>query len=477
MASLQNIHNVRKAILTIILFCVSVITFAQDPAKFVYDKDLPDRSFHAERRDALRKMLPENSVAVFFANPIRNRSNDVDFDYHQDPNFYYFTGFTEPNSMIFIFKDQIDLKGEKTNEVMFVPNRDPASEQWYGRRFGKDGVQSILGINQVFLNTDYPIEGFDLKKMDKVLIIGIPQGMTDKKNDKAELNDMVEQFKFATNFPGPAVNTTLLKDLMQDLRGIKTDVEISLLRKAIDITVEAQIELIKNQKPGMKEYESQAIIEYVFKKNGAKHPGFPSIIGSGENSCILHYNHGRRETGPNDLLVCDVGAEYHGYTADVTRTFPVNGKFSPEQRNIYEIVLRAQEAGITACKPGVSFYEPHRIATEIIAQGLFDLGILKDKDEVRKYFMHGTSHHLGLDVHDLGRKGDLKAGMVITVEPGIYISEGSDCDPKWWNIGVRIEDDILILATGYENLSIRAPRSISVIETMMSKSNMNIKGK
>jgi Xaa-Pro aminopeptidase len=467
----------RTLITSFILLCVWSLSLAQDPARFVYDKDLPDNSFYAGNRNSLRALMPDKSVAFFFANPIRNRSNDVDFDYHQDPNFYYFTGFTEPNSMLFIFKEQVEVNGSKTNEMIFVQSRDPKTEQWDGRRFGIDGVKSILGFNQVYLNTEFPIEGFDLKQFEKVLIIGIPEGMTDKKSNKAELYDMVEQFKYAAGFPGQRVNTSLLKDYMHDLRGIKQPIEIALMRKAINITVDAQIELMKNQKPGMNEYESQAIIEYVFKKGGAKHPGFPSILGSGENSCILHYKNGRRETGPNDLLVVDVGAEYHGYTADVTRTFPVNGKFSPDQRKIYELVLKAQEAGIKALKPGVSFYEPNRIAIDIIAQGLLDLGVLKDKDDVRTYFMHGTSHHLGLDVHDMGRKSDLKAGMVITVEPGIYIAEGSDCDPKWWNIGVRIEDDILITPTGYENLSIAAPRSIVEIEALMQKININQKGK
>jgi Xaa-Pro aminopeptidase len=219
----------------------------------------------------------------------------------------------------------------------------------------------------------------------------------------------------------------------------------------------------------MTEYQAQALVEFVFMKNGARGPGFPSIVGAGENSCILHYITNRKPLESHDLMVVDIGAEYHGYTADVTRTMPVNGKYSPEQRKIYELVQKAQQAGVEVCKPGVGFREPHKVATEIISKGLVDLGIIKEAQEVRKYFMHGTSHYLGLDVHDPGTYELLEENMVITVEPGIYIAENSDCDPKWWNIGVRIEDDILITATGYENLSTCVPRNISEIEKLMQE--------
>jgi Xaa-Pro aminopeptidase len=226
---------------------------------------------------------------------------------------------------------------------------------------------------------------------------------------------------------------------------------------------------MQNIKPDMAEYETEAIIEYVFKSNGAEYPGFPSIQGSGENSCILHYTSNRRPLKNGGLLVSDVGAEYRGYTADVTRTIPPSGKFSKEERIIYELVYEAQSRAIDSAKVGVSFWFPHMVAQKIIAQGLMDLGIISSKSDVRKYFMHGTSHYLGLDVHDPGLYKQLKENQLITVEPGIYIAEGSDCDPKWWNIGVRIEDDILIKNEGPVILSDKSPRSIEDIEKMMSK--------
>ena len=257
--------------------------------------------------------------------------------------------------------------------------------------------------------------------------------------------------------------------MMAKLRQIKTQEEIALLRKAINITCEAQIELMKQIHEEMTEYQTEAIIEYVFKRNGAEYPGFPSIQGSGENSCILHYTSNRRPLVNGGLLVSDVGAEYHGYTADVTRTIPPKGEFSKEEKLIYNLVLKAQTAGIEAAQVGNSFWAPHQEAQKVIADGLKKLGIIKNINELSQYFMHGTSHYLGLDVHDAGMYMPLQEGNVITVEPGIYIAEGSDCDPKWWNIGVRIEDDILILETGPENLSAAAPRTVAEIEALMKK--------
>jgi len=229
---------------------------------------------------------------------------------------------------------------------------------------------------------------------------------------------------------------------------------------------------MKNIQPDMAEYETEAIIEYVFKKNGAEYPGFPSIQGSGENSCILHYTSNRRPLKNGGLLVSDVGAEYHAYTADVTRTIPPSGKFSKEERLIYKLVLDAQDAGIEVSRAGNTFWEPHRAALKVITDGLMKLKIIEDASEVGNYFMHGTSHYLGLDVHDAGLYMPLAPNQVITVEPGIYIAEGSNCDPKWWNIGVRIEDDILITTGEPENLSARAPRSIDEIEKLMQSSQL-----
>jgi len=256
---------------------------------------------------------------------------------------------------------------------------------------------------------------------------------------------------------------------MAQLREIKSEEELVLLRKAISITCDAQNELMKVLKPGMKEYQAEAVVEAVFKLNGAEYPGYPSIIGAEENSCILHYTSNRKTMKGKHLLLSDVGAEYHGYTADVTRTVPVDGKYSKEEKIIYDIVLEAQEKAIAECRPGNPFYITNTIATTVISQRLQELGIIKSPFEIRRYFMHGTSHYLGLDVHDPGTMGNFQPNTVITVEPGIYIKEGSPCDPKWWNIGIRIEDDILITNSDPENLSGCVPRTTKEIELVMKK--------
>ena len=263
---------------------------------------------------------------------------------------------------------------------------------------------------------------------------------------------------------------TTLRTVLDDLRTLKTPEELGLMRRAIDATVEAHREVMRRVEPGWKEYEIEALVEYTFKRSGAEYPAFPSIVGSGENSVILHYESNRRTTEPGDMTVIDIGAEYRGYAADVTRTVPVSGRFSDEQRAIYDVVYRAQEAGIRATRAGAPYLAPHRAAETALAEGLAELGLIRDAGDLnglRRFFMHATSHYLGLDVHDVGEGGPLVPGTVITVEPGLYIPVADDIDPKWWNIGVRIEDDILVTEQGPVNLSAGAPRSSAEIEALM----------
>jgi Xaa-Pro aminopeptidase len=258
---------------------------------------------------------------------------------------------------------------------------------------------------------------------------------------------------------------------------VKTPEELVLLRRAIDISVLAHREAMKSIEPEMYEYEVEALAEYVFQRNGAAFAGYPSIVGSGENSTILHYNTNRRQMQGNDLVVMDMGAEYLGYTADVTRTVPVDGVFSPEEKAIYELVLQAQEAGIEAARAGNAFGAPGQAAWRIISDGLRALGLVKTDDDVRNFFMHGTSHYLGLWVHDVGDGQPFVPGTVITVEPGIYIRPSTGVDPKWWNIGVRIEDDILITDGDPVNLSAAAPRTVAEIEALMREQGLgNVAG-
>ncbi len=232
---------------------------------------------------------------------------------------------------------------------------------------------------------------------------------------------------------------------------------------------------MRSIEPGMTEFEVEALIEFVFKRNGAEYPGFPSIVGSGENSIVLHYESNRRKMEMGDVVLMDIGAEYHGYTADLTRTVPVGGSFTPEQRRIYETVLAASEAAIDAARAGAPFWAPHRAASSVLARGLAELGLISRPSSTRelgRFFLHGTSHYLGLDVHDVGTYGELEPGNVITIEPGLYIAPADDIDAAWWNIGIRIEDDILITEGNPVVLSADLPRRPDEIEAIMQEQGL-----
>jgi Xaa-Pro aminopeptidase len=445
----------------------NVLNNASKKSIGIYEDDFLSPEFHANKRQVLRDKMPEKSVAILFSNPVKNRSNDVDFQYHQDPNFYYLTGLREPNSMVVIFKEEIEIRGKKTNEIIFVQERNEKKEQWDGKRVGKEGLVNFFGFNNAFDNTELKDFPLDFSKFENIFYLPGKAEQTSSFAPKGSLNAMIKSFEEKTKNVEEKKDVKFLIQTLAEMREVKDDAEIELLEKAIDITCEAQKELMKGFKPEMKEYQAQAIVEFVFKMNGAEYPGFPSIIGSGENSCILHYTTNRKAIEKNDLIVVDIGAEYHGYTADVTRTIPANGKYSEEQLLIYNLVLKAQKAGFEACLVGNNFWQPNKEAVKVVQQGLMELGIIKKESDAKKYFMHGTSHYLGLDVHDVGLYGPFKHNTVITVEPGIYIPEGSDCDPKWWNIGVRIEDDVLITNEGYKILSDGVTRNPHEIEELM----------
>ena len=260
-----------------------------------------------------------------------------------------------------------------------------------------------------------------------------------------------------------------LSYVMASLREKKQPEELRLLKKAIQISAQGQIEVMKAIHPKMTEREVQGIHQLVYKKYGAAHEGYPSIVGAGDNACVLHYITNDKTDLKNQLILMDLGAEYNGYTADVTRTIPVSGKFSPEQKALYQIVYDAQNAGINAAQKGASFRAIADAANKEVEKGLLTLGIIEKPEDYRRYLPHGVSHHIGLDVHDPGLYETLDSEMVITVEPGIYVPNGSPCDPKWWDIGIRIEDDILITEAGPVNLSVAAPRSWEEIEKLMAQ--------
>ncbi|MHB8258838.1 MAG: aminopeptidase P N-terminal domain-containing protein [Bacteroidia bacterium] len=452
-----------------IVICFALIGNLLAQSDSLYDRDWLSASFHAARRDAFRASMRDSSVAILFANPERNRSNDVDYQYSQNPDFYYLSGLTEPNAALVIFKETQTIDSITTNELIYVQPRSPHDENWTGKRLGVDGVKKKLGFTNVYTNDQFADLNLDYKKFRKIYYPSQHNDARDDKGDAGDLYSLLKIFNEKTK-DLPTKDYSAFDAIMADLREIKTPEEITQLRKAIDITCDAHKELMKKLDSTMTEYQAQAIVEYGFKFNGSEYVGYPSIVGAGENSCILHYITNRKKLTPNDIMVVDAGAEYHGYTADVTRSLPISGKFNEEQKKIYNLVLQAQLAGIEVCKEGNLFRAAHNAAVEVIKKGLMELGIISTPNDFIKYFFHGTSHYLGLDVHDVGNYARLKAGEVITVEPGIYIQENSPCDKKWWNIGVRIEDDVLITTGAPDVLSGKLAKTVEDIEKLMDTS-------
>ncbi len=458
------------------LFTLTAFLFASFGliAQDALPTDYLPKSFHAGRRAELRSKMPANSVAVIFAAPVRNYANDVDYVFHQNPDLYYFTGYKEPHSVLIVFKEkQVSAEGE-FDEIFYVQKRNPQAEQWTGMRLGVEGVKEKLGIATVKNGEDFKKLDIDFKKFDKVLMDAIPTDISNNEWDKAELFDLIELFKEKA-----AVTAEYKKDKRFDirqyyditgsLREIKTPEELDLIRKAVEISCNGQNEVMKLIKPGMSEPELHGLHEYVHKKYGAESVGYPSIVGSGHNGCVLHYVENNKMDIGTSMVLMDVGAEYHGYTADVTRTIPADGKFSEEERQIYQLVYDAQEAAFKILKDGAKYGDAGKAARDVISNGLIKLGIIKEAKEVSKYFPHGLGHHIGLDVHDRSSSNVLKKNMVLTIEPGIYIPPNSPCDKKWWGIAVRIEDDALITENGYELLSHMAPRKIEDIEKMIAQ--------
>lgn len=471
--------KMKHCILLAVLLMVGIAQ-AQTPDQ---PSDFLSKEFHKERREKLRARLAANSVAVFFANPVRNRSNDVDYVYHQDPNFFYFTGYREPHAVLLIFKEmQTAANGSKYNEIIFVQPRDATREMWNGRRLGDEQTRTLLGLEQAFNNTEFEKYALDFARFDKILFYDFMNDVRDEEGP-SDLFDLIEQFKTKVRYPvkdastlphaeTPVTNldTHTLDGIMGELRSVKTPEELDLIRRAVAISTVGQVEVMKAIKPGMSEREIQGLHEFVFKKYQAEDVGYPSIVGGGHNGCILHYiDNYKPALDAKELILMDLGAEYHGYTADVTRTIPVNGTFSTEQKAIYNIVLKAQEDAMKICKEGTTFTELFNATLSTVNQGLAELGIIKPEDVTKRniYYPHGCCHHIGLDVHDKGTREKLRESMVITIEPGIYINEGSNCDKQWWGIAVRIEDDFLVKKAGCELLSDRAPRKPEEVEALM----------
>ncbi|MFN2383175.1 MAG: aminopeptidase P N-terminal domain-containing protein [Gemmatimonadota bacterium] len=430
-------------------------------------------SFFAAHRAAFMERMA-GGMALLMAQPEIARNDDAGYFFRQDSDFYYLTGFTEPETVAVLHPSAPE--GEQY--LLFVRPRDPAQEIWTGHRAGLEGARRDYGADQAFVidSLDVVLERL-LARADRVYF----DASTDHPWAQEAMRQKLEPWKAAD----PARELLEASAILHEMRLIKSPAEVELLQRAIDLTTDAHRAAMAAIQPGMCECEVAALIEYVYRKAGSPRVGFNSIVGSGPNSTTLHYEANQRTMDGDDMLVMDIGAEWGYYTADVTRTVPVDGDFSPEQAAIYQIVLDAQQAGIDMTAPGVRMRDIHRRAVEIVTEGLIRVGLLEgtvaaniESTAYRRFFMHGTSHWLGLDVHDVGSYTEpgsepaasriLQPGMVFTIEPGIYIAEGSPgVDRKWWNIGVRIEDDVLVTGEGHRLMSNGAPRTIAAIEAMM----------
>lgn len=431
------------------------------PAYPVFETDKLPISQYAARREALKAQLGKKGVGIFFTNPERNRNNDVDFRFRGDSNFLYLTGFEEPDAALILVPGGVEIDGKMATEILFVNESDPQSETWLGYRMGPENAMKLLGVglalpNRRFGDVLQTIAAKDDFEVARPVVPPDPSGTVGKMASTA--ND------WRKTMPESSVN---LQRALAKMRVVKSKEEIALIRHAAEASTVGHREAMRSVHPGMWEYDIQAIVEYCFARNGCEFVAYPSIVGSGMNGCILHYEADRKRMKDGELICMDVAGEYHGYAADVTRTFPVNGKFTPEQKAIYNLVLKAQTAGIRECKNGAPFNAAHRAASKILSDGLIALGIIGNSSQLGTYFPHGTSHYVGLDVHDSAGDTVLHSGAVLTVEPGLYIKAGSPCDKKWWNIGVRIEDDILVTDGEPIILSAGAPRQIEDIERLM----------
>lgn len=414
----------------------------------------------------------EGAIALFAASPVFPRNSDVEHEYRQDSDLFYLTGFAEPGSVLVL-----DAKEQKS--TMFVRPRDPERETWDGPRAGVDGAKEHFGANESS-TIDKLVEELPKLFQNKTRLyyrLGLDRAMDDKvlaAVDRARLRG-----KLGYSWPVEIVDPGTV---LHEMRLFKAPEDLAAMRKAADITAEAHLRAMKQAKPGMHEFQVEAMILETFRMHGSERPAYGSIVGSGSNATILHYRLNNRKMDDGDLLLIDAGCEYDYFASDVTRTFPIGGSFSKEQEAIYQIVLDSQEAGIEKSWKGSSLAAVHEACVEVIVRGLVGLGLLKGevdqliKDEAYKpFYMHKTSHWLGMDVHDVGnyflggKSRPLEPGMVLTVEPGIYIAKDYDKVPaEWRGIGVRIEDDILITDGEPDNLTKAIPKTVSELRSAMA---------
>lgn len=424
------------------------------------------------RRRFLEILERENACAVIPTGSHRTRNHDCDYRFRPHSDFWWLTGFSEPDATLVLLP-----QGEQ-RVILFMNERDKLAEIWDGRRVGTERAPGLLKVDAAYPNSELWERLPELMKGAEQIVY---RDGEDEDRDRAfanTLKKMREAVRRGVPAPLRVVDTTLW---LHELRLRKSPAELDLMRRAAAVTAEAHTEAMRQASPGMNECEIDALLDYTFRRRGGTGAAYNNIVAGGANACILHYVENDMPLGDGDLLLIDAGCEMDNYASDVTRTFPVNGKFTDEQRAIYEIVLDAEKLAVAAVKPGVTSVQLHEIARRRLVEGMVALGLIEGTvDEIiengtyDRFFMHKTGHWLGIDVHDQGRYFDadggsrpLEPGMVLTVEPGFYIAEDDESvEPRWRGIGVRVEDDILVTEDGHENLTAAIPKEVADVEAM-----------
>ncbi len=432
-----------------------------------------DRNEFAQRRQRLMEMMGKGSMAIIPTAPERLRNRDIHYAYRPDSDFYYLTGFAEPLALAVLIPQR-----PQGQYLLFCRERDPEKETWQGRRAGLEGACEQYGADDAFPITD--IDDILPGLMESCHRLYYSIGCYPEFDNKITewMNQLREMTRNGVSFPSEII---ALDAVLHRMRLYKSLAEVEALRRAAIIAIQAHQRAMRFCRPGRFEYQIEAEIQHELTLQGSRSPSYPTIVAGGRNSCTLHYTENNAVLQDGDLLLIDAGAEYDYYASDITRTFPVNGRFSPAQRKIYELVLRAQSAAFDKIRPGNRWNEPHDAAVVVITEGLIQLGLLQGevqelikKEAHKRFFIHKIGHWLGMDVHDVGvyKIGEewqiLSPGMVMTVEPGIYISASDDIDPSWWHIGIRIEDDVLVTESGHEILTASMPKTVEEIEAWMA---------
>ncbi|CAM9184275.1 Xaa-Pro aminopeptidase [Acinetobacter pseudolwoffii] len=430
-----------------------------------------------ERRSILAGEIGLRSIAIIATSPVAMRNRDADYKYRADSSFFYLTGFSEPEAVAVI--ETFDTEEEGYSYSLFCRERNREMEIWNGYRAGIDGAMQDYDADEAYA-IDLLDEGILEKLQNKdQLFYRIGHNADFDARVAKWIATASGESRRGTSAPAQVIQ---LDRIIDEMRLHKDDNEIELMQIASDISADAHTQAMRAVRPGMMEYALEAELNYIFGKNGGV-PAYNSIVGGGENACILHYVENDKALKDGDLVLIDAAAEYQLYASDITRTFPVNGKFSPEQKALYNVVLDAQIAAINAVQIGNSYKEPHNVAVRILVQGLLDLGLMQgdiddiiEKEAFRQFYMHGTGHWLGMDVHDVGAyKVDgewrpYEEGMVVTVEPGLYIAPDDETvDAKWRGIGIRIEDDVVATANGPLVLTAKVVKTVEDIEALMAK--------